>query len=405
MHTGKEVFITAMTGLKRFTIILTAIFLAALPSLAQTPDQNVFSVSGVKVDVSAGSASDARNIALIDGQREAFSKLYRKLVAEEDWAYEPTLANDQLTPLIQSFEVRDERTSDTRYIATLDVSFDPENMRELLGGLRVSFAETRTKPTLVLPLLTMAGTDILWGQQNIWLDAWRAFPTGASLIHYIIPNNDLNDQRLLSPRHLLSLRPDRIKAHLDAYETSEVLVVHAKLQRAGLTGSTSLNVKTYRGVTMAPLFEILVTQQKGEDLAALLNRAVSRIDSTLSEAWKAKVLIQYGSQENMQVHVDISDYEDWRDIFSRLEAITQIRSLNVESLAFDQARLSFDYYGGIEQLQVALGEQSLALVSGQDGSYEIKRAVEELNEPISAPVLRLKTGEEQNAIQRQGGGE
>lgn len=394
-----------MTGLKRFIISLIVAFFAVSPSLAQAPDQNVFSVADIKVDVSAGSASDARNIALMDGQREAFSKLYRKLVAEEDWAYEPTLANDQLTPLIQSFEVRDERTSDTRYIATLDVSFDPQNMRELLGGLRVSFAETRTKPTLVLPLLTMAGTDILWGQQNVWMDAWRAFPTGASLINYTIPHNDLNDQRLLSPRHLLSLRPDRIKAHLDAYKINDVLIAHADLRHTGLTGSTALRVKAYRGATMAPLFEILVTQQKDEDLEALLGHAVIRIDSILSEAWKGKVLIQYGSQEQMNARVEISNYDDWRDIFQRLESISQIRALNIDSLAYDHARLSFEYYGGIEQLQVALGEKDLRLVPNENGSYEIRRGLEDLDAPIEAPVLRLRTEETQSAATQQNGGE
>jgi hypothetical protein len=296
------------------------------------------------------------------------------------------LANDQLAPLVQGFDVHDERSSETRYIATLDVSFNAERTREILGGLGVSYAETRTKETLILPLLSMAGADILWGRQNIWLDAWNAYPTGASLIHYVLPRNDLKDQRLLSPRHLRALRPDRVSSHLNSYELEDVIIAHADVHRAGLTGATSLNVKTYRGAAMVPLFEIFVSQQNGESLEDLLKRAVERVDSTLSEAWKGKVLIQYGSQDHMKAIVQVGDFETWRGIIQSLDNIAQIRSLNVESLAFEEARLSFDYYGGLEQLRVALGEQGLFLLTRPDDTFEIA------TEP--AGVEQVKTNEQ-----------
>jgi len=367
---GKGCF-AIMSTLKSVIICLAFCFAGLWGNALQAQENNVFFVSGVEVDVTAASARDARNIALTNGQREAFSQLYRKVVAEEDWAYEPTLANDQLAPLVQGFDVHNERSSDTRYIATLDVSFNADRTREILGGLGVSYAETRTKETLILPLLSLAGTDILWGSQNIWLDAWKAYPTGASLIHYVLPKNDLKDQRLLSPRHLLALRPDRISAHLSSYELEDVIIAHANVRRAGLTGTTSLNVKTYRGAAMVPLFEIFVSQQNGESLDDLLKRTVDRIDSTLSEAWKAKVLIQYGSQDHMSAVVQVRDFEAWRAIIQSLDNIAQIRSLNIESLAFEEARLSFDYYGGLEQLRVALGEQGLFLLTRPDNGYEI----------------------------------
>lgn len=381
--------------------LLTVLFAIALAQPAHAQDDSVFFVSNIEVDVTAASASDARNIALLDGQRAAFSRLYRKLVAEEDWAYQPTLANDQLAPLVQGFDVHDERSSETRYIATLDVKFDGDRVREILGGLGVSYAETRTKETLILPLLSMAGTDILWGMQNIWLDAWRGYPTGASLIHYVLPNNDLKDQRLLSARHLISLRPDRVDAHLNAYELGDVITVHAKVHRAGLVGSTALNIKAYRGAAMVPLFEIFVSQQNGESLDEVLRRAVGRVDATLSEAWKSRVLIQYGSQEHMQAFVKVDDFEAWRGIIQSLGNIAQIRGLNVDSLAFEQARLSFDYYGGIEQLRIALGEQGLDLRTGFDQQFEIAKKSEGLEieapkqEPasvIGAPVLQQNQG-------------
>ena len=127
-----------MSTLKPVIISLIFFLTASYGHGLQAQENSVFFVSGVEVDVTAASARDARNIALLDGQRAAFSQLYRKLVAEEDWAYEPTLANDQLAPLVQGFDVHDERSSATRYSATLDVKLDADRTREILGGLAVS---------------------------------------------------------------------------------------------------------------------------------------------------------------------------------------------------------------------------------------------------------------------------
>ena len=103
-----------MRFLKHVVLGAAMAFMAVSYTFAQDVDQGVFSVSGVAVDVSAQSASAARTIAHQDGQREAFKRLFQKLVAEEDWAFQPTLANEDLAPLIRGFDVKNERSSLTR---------------------------------------------------------------------------------------------------------------------------------------------------------------------------------------------------------------------------------------------------------------------------------------------------
>lgn len=361
------------------TLLLAIAVLAWVPGVS-AQDQSVFQVKDVAVDVTARSASDARTVAILQGERMAFSRLFRKLVAEEDWALEPTLANEDLTALVQGFDVSDERSSSTRYLANLNVTFDAEKIRSYLGSLGVSFAETRTRPTLILPLLTYAGTDVLWGSQNTWMQAWRDYPLSASLINYHLPENSAADWTTLSPRHLHAKRTDRVNAAMARYDVSDVILAHAELKRAALPGSASLNISISRGQALSPLFELLVSQQPGEDVAQMMHRAIERIDATLSEAWKSRVLIQYGSQQHIEAHVAVEDFTSWRAMVAKLETIPQIRDLSVDSLGFDTAQLSFDFYGGIEQLRVAMEEQGLTLREESEGAWRIAEVVREEGE-------------------------
>ncbi|MFZ5609039.1 MAG: DUF2066 domain-containing protein [Pseudomonadota bacterium] len=347
--------------------------LLAMAPLAATGDEaTLFSVADVAVDVNASSARDARAIAMLQGERAAFSRLFRKLVAEEDWALEPTLANDELAALVQGIDVNDERSSATRYMARLDVRFEAEEVRTLLGRLKVAYAETATRPTLLLPLFSYAGAEVLWGPINDWLAAWRAYPIGASLISYILPQGDVADRASLAPRNLVNIRPERLELMLRRYRSEDLILAHASLGFNALDGQPRLEVEVRRGVALEPVTAFTLAALPEEPSAALMTRAIARIDQTLSEAWKTQVLVQYGTQEQMTVSVSISDFAAWQDLLARVQRTALVRRVAVDRVSMTSADLSFAYFGGLEQLRRALREQGLSLEEAQDNGWRLR---------------------------------
>ena len=72
--------------------------------------------------------------------------------------------DDQLTAWVQDFEIN-EKTSASRYIGRFTFRFMAEPVRQFLSESGVSFAETTSKPVLVLPIYTDdTGTTELWGR-------------------------------------------------------------------------------------------------------------------------------------------------------------------------------------------------------------------------------------------------
>ena len=157
-------------------------------------DVAVYQVSGIPVDVTAETATSAREAALAEGHREAYRRLMARLVLEDDAAYVPSLSQPEIAQLIQDFSVSGEKTSAVRYLADLTFRFKPEAVRDLFRANRLRFTETRSKPLLVLPIyLSERGEVLLWEEDNIWAFAWAERDLTEELVPILVPLGDLGD--------------------------------------------------------------------------------------------------------------------------------------------------------------------------------------------------------------------
>jgi hypothetical protein len=99
------------------------------PALAANP----YVVSGVPVDVTAADSATARDQAIVEGQRKAFSMLMEQLVGADKAATIQTPSDSQLSGMVQDFEVESERLSSVRYIGVLTYRFDAASIDTIIG--------------------------------------------------------------------------------------------------------------------------------------------------------------------------------------------------------------------------------------------------------------------------------
>jgi hypothetical protein len=120
-------------------VFLALSILAAPAASAETAD--LFTVSGVEVDASAASTNAARDLAMAQGRTLAWSKLFRRLTAQDQWGQQPKLADDELSRLIPLSEVRNERRNTRRYLAEATFHFSQAEVGKLLRGLNDGLSE------------------------------------------------------------------------------------------------------------------------------------------------------------------------------------------------------------------------------------------------------------------------
>ncbi len=136
----------------------------------------IFEVRGVAVDITADNATAARKKALAEGQQMAFQRLLERLTLAEDHGRIPQFGVDEIAEYVSDFSVSTEKTSPVRYLANLTYRFKKDLSRGLLRTQGIRFAETRSKPLLVLPIYQAAAELVLWDDSNAWLRAWIRRP-------------------------------------------------------------------------------------------------------------------------------------------------------------------------------------------------------------------------------------
>ena len=176
-----------------FLGILLAVANSAFLPHGADAGSHVFTVTGVRVDVTGETAAAAREAAHADGHVKAMAKLLARLLPREELTLLRPLEAPQILAYVQDFSVGNERTSDVRYLAELTFRFRPGPVRELLRYNGLQHAETMSKPVVVLPIFGVEDEVVLWGEANPWLATWAARPPGGWLVPLIVPLGDLGD--------------------------------------------------------------------------------------------------------------------------------------------------------------------------------------------------------------------
>ncbi len=339
-----------------FGLVLAGLMPLARP--AGAADQ-AYTITGIALDRSAATATEARDKALADGQRLAWGRLLDRIVTGGPADGLRALPDRDLSALVAGFAVEEERPTATRYLATLTYRFQPAAVREALRRAGVSFVEGQSRPVLVLPLLRQSGSaPLLWEDSNEWRRAWQALgqkrTLAAGLVPLVLPVGDSADAAAVDPARLASGTAD-IGALLRRYGAIDWLSVEAARDAAGNGAGLSLIVSGAGGAMQSPLRETL-TPQADEAPEALLARAIARTVELIDARWKQEAAARPASDQTaasaggpvnlaaggLMVRVALTGIEDWRDVQQRLAAVPLVRGVTVRALTRSEGWLSLD---------------------------------------------------------------
>ena len=353
---------------------------------------DIFTVRDVPVDETAATAAEARQVALAVGQRRAFRRLMNRLVPEDQRDLVPQLDSNLLQYYVLDFSVADERTSTVRYLADLTFRFNAEEVRNLLRKNNVGFAETRSKPVVVLPVFQAPdATATLWLDPNPWRQNWATRPSDDGLVPMVVPLGDLGDMGAITVQGALAGDADALRAIAAAYGAEDVLVTEASLSGNPADGSAVLSIVTRRfsdGVNTITLRDKVV-QVSGEPYEGFLTRGADRVDNAVQEAWKQQNLLQFGNQRSILVFVPLEGLDDWLNVRRRLHGLAVIQQTGLNTLTRNEAQLEITFVGDEQRLSRALEQRDLFLALRQDSNWELLLAEKRYLATPEAPVFQL----------------
>lgn len=345
---------------------------------ARAQARDVFEVKGVAVDVTADTAAAAREQALAEGERIAYGRLIGRLVPIAEQHRLPDLGPGEVVRLVKDLSVAEEKTSAVRYLGKLDIRFKGEEVRRLLIDHGIPFAETPSKPVLVLPVYQAAGALLLFDDPNPWRDAWGKGVAGDGLVPLLLPLGDLADIAAIGAEQAIGGDGQRLAAVAARYGAGDTLVAHATLRLDPLSRRPNVEVYLTRyGTALQEQTFVRSYAPKGEEsLGDLLGRAAADLSRQVQENWKNDNLLQFTRQAVVVVTVRIGGLGDWLAVRERLGRVAVIRKAELVLLSRDEVRVNLHYIGDPEQLSLALEQADLAI--SRDGDDWILGMVPEL---------------------------
>ncbi|HVA12332.1 MAG TPA: DUF2066 domain-containing protein [Stellaceae bacterium] len=353
-------------------LVLAAIMFAVPTQAATRAD--IFTVS-VPVDATAANASAARDAARLDGERRAYAAMLDRLTLARDRGRLPAPTDTTLNQVIQGFEVAHERRSSVHYLADYTFHFRPNAVEQLLRDHGIPFAETASKPVVVLAVLESPGRPMLWDDPNPWRDAWTSAKPAQGLVPIAVPLGEVEDVTAIDAASADGGDDAHLRAISANYDHADVLVTRATLHPAG--GGETVSVSTTRFVPGSPGGEqswvATYTAAPGESDQDLLARAVTGTVAQVEEAWKQANMLDYSQSATLVASVPADDLDSWLAVRQRLAATAAIQRTEVISLDRHGVRVALHYVGSAAQLRVALAQNNLDL-SGSDPDWVLQQS-------------------------------
>ncbi|TWB77567.1 uncharacterized protein DUF2066 [Nitrospirillum amazonense] len=340
--------------------------------------EQAFVEQGVDVDVTAGNANQARDQAILQAQREALARLFRKLTPAADGRQPPTVSQGELEALVAGFELEQERASSVRYVGRFTVRFRPTAVRQLLQQNGVRYAEMVGKPALVLPVDATGAEPALW-TDGPWRQAWSQIGLVDGLVPVALVPPDPADQNELPAK--AALTPDAtVLAHIAARHGAGQVVV-ARLEGDAAKGY-QLTLSTFvpgEGLSPAetvpqsafvprPLPTAADTQAPAAGAAAppplpaALGLAVATVVDRVEEGWKRRVVVDAHQSGQVAVRVPLTDLTTLVEVRRRLAGVPMVTQVDTSALKTTEALLTLTVLGDVGHLKTALAQRDLVLV-------------------------------------------
>lgn len=318
---------------------------------------DLYTIRSVHVDETAKSATEARAVALVKGQRMALTELMKRLTLSADWPKLPQVDDNTALDAVRGFQVANEKTSSTRYIADLNVAFRPATVRRLLARNGIAYGETQARPALLLAVYDKPGLRVLWEDPNPWRDAIAKLDLVNAITPLIMPLGDVQEFSLVTTAQALSGDKAALASLGQRYGADEVIVAAAVSNASG--GKVDVTISSY-GDTVDPAAPI--KRSYGS-----LDAAAEGVLAALGERWKHDTIVQDGARAQLTASAFFTGLNQWETIRKGLSSTPLVSGLQVAGITATGAQVQVDYRGTPEKLALALAQSNVALIQDASG--------------------------------------
>jgi hypothetical protein len=343
------------------------------PALAA--EDTPYTVSKLAVDITAKNAVAAKAKATAEAEKRGLDIVLRRIVPFRLYGKLPDLQPQQIESLVNGISIGKEQYSTTRYIASLDVIFNEQGVKELVASLGVPVSEERAPMISILPLV-IEGNQVKSGNE-----AWRQAWLNLDLTHGLTPANVLQPRPGLEAgmvRAVLAGDAGAFAAVQRDYGSAPLIIAVGQTvdggrfvtRLAGTDGVGRINygrsdtLKSKAAAQDAAAFAYAVLENRWKATRASPDPVAP---VRYEEGMPVQAAPQQGEPGRLVTAVVVfAGLKEWQQIRGRLVQVPGIQGLEVNSLSARTASITFDYAGSLGHLQQVLSDRGFSFENREE---------------------------------------
>lgn len=328
--------------------------------------------SQIEVDVTGKDAVDAKQIAMEKGAKEALTDLLNKLAPPGQTPdIMANLDTRKIGKLVKGTEVLDEKISGNRYHAQLMLSFDGDELSNLISKADehpAGSSSAAVNSFLIIPAYQEGTKVILWEDSNPWRNVWKNAGLENTSGDIIVPFGDVRDNNVIDVDNIntstyTSLIPLTIR-----YGVTDIVIMQGKLVTQPDVVLTVIKRRISRGHNEINMFTYRADPQETREM--LLARAardlISGLQHKKSEEINSNQEIRGGEHNKVMMLANISTLSSWTQLRSKLSSLPMVDRIELLAISAKQVDVIVHYRGTPDSLARAITASNIRLVQNKD---------------------------------------
>lgn len=154
-----------------------------------------FVVDNIQVEKISTTGKEAKDIAIIEGQRKGLATVFERLgLKKENLKF---ISNDILSQMVDSIQISDEVISSTKYSGMLLINFNQEFIDFYVKQLGMKVGQVLPTKYLYIPIFKNGDSYMLLSDENTWRNATVDAILENKYNHIILLNNNPANEALI----------------------------------------------------------------------------------------------------------------------------------------------------------------------------------------------------------------
>ncbi len=337
----------------------------------------MFTVNNINVVGAGENATEARSVGIASGETEAFEILLKRITPSFVHHALPAVEAQNISSMVLGMEIKNEKVTSNHYRALVNISFNPNSIKNLLKDSGIAFIEKQSDPVLIVPLASSNATDNQTELTDMWLQAWKQIQDNSALVDYkvaatdeavtylsaYINNNSAALGNLADPM-VAQAQIDYLKQkyHVGSVMGALIYPLPSQANQPIISHLISLD-----NIQSQPQRLAFSAKPNDTPINAQLVELATAIDDYITRNWKRSVTERKSNNLKITVTVPIEHLVFWNELKKQLATINTIERMSVEQVNVHYAIVQLHFNASYETLVKQLAKSSLYLENTGQG--------------------------------------